>query len=311
MGRVAAFCNNCASLGKSRTQPHHRISSLAAANALRLAAGGHEGRPDRYTRLQRSKSSHANDPGGHGVCWQPLFAASLARPVETSRPSSVTVDPATTRGVAPELLPGSKRIAVHNFDTGQHAGMKEVRGRRGPWASSLNSSTRKPEGLEPALQRQAIVRRWAHRGKDGLFIAYPRRLWNWRRNWLPAIYGSMELVEAGGLMAYGPNTDLYRRAAVYVDKIFKGELRRPACRAADEVRTDHQPEDRKALGITFPPAIARGKSSSVIERLGCSWFSCDHAAAAERRSCTTASMGLYDRFRTPCRAAWGRQAPLI
>jgi putative tryptophan/tyrosine transport system substrate-binding protein len=41
---------------------------------------------------------------------------------------------------------------------------------------------------------------------------------------LPAIYASTEFVEAGGLIAYGPSyADLYRRAASYVDKIFKGE----------------------------------------------------------------------------------------
>jgi putative tryptophan/tyrosine transport system substrate-binding protein len=40
---------------------------------------------------------------------------------------------------------------------------------------------------------------------------------------LPSIFTSREFVDAGGLMAYGPNfTDLYRRAATYVDKIFKG-----------------------------------------------------------------------------------------
>src|SRR3989441_5183660 len=40
---------------------------------------------------------------------------------------------------------------------------------------------------------------------------------------LPSIFGSREFVDAGGLMAYGPNfTDLYRRAATYADKIFKG-----------------------------------------------------------------------------------------
>jgi putative ABC transport system substrate-binding protein len=40
---------------------------------------------------------------------------------------------------------------------------------------------------------------------------------------LPAIYAREEYVEDGGLMTYGATvTDLYRRAATYVDKILKG-----------------------------------------------------------------------------------------
>jgi putative ABC transport system substrate-binding protein len=40
---------------------------------------------------------------------------------------------------------------------------------------------------------------------------------------LPAIYENSDFVEAGGLMSYGPNiSDLFRRAATYVDKILKG-----------------------------------------------------------------------------------------
>jgi putative ABC transport system substrate-binding protein len=40
---------------------------------------------------------------------------------------------------------------------------------------------------------------------------------------IPAMYGSSEYVEPGGLMTYGVSfTDLFRRAAYYVDKILKG-----------------------------------------------------------------------------------------
>src|SRR5713101_7701720 len=40
---------------------------------------------------------------------------------------------------------------------------------------------------------------------------------------LPAMYGSSEFVELGGLMSYAPSLrDLFRQAATYVDKILKG-----------------------------------------------------------------------------------------
>lgn len=43
------------------------------------------------------------------------------------------------------------------------------------------------------------------------------------QNRLPSIYGSREYAEVGGLMGYGPNLlEVYRRAAFYVDRIFKG-----------------------------------------------------------------------------------------
>ena len=52
-----------------------------------------------------------------------------------------------------------------------------------------------------------------------MFFVEQRRLVDLAaKNRLPAVYFVREFVDAGGLMAYGPNfADMFRRAAVYVD----------------------------------------------------------------------------------------------
>jgi putative ABC transport system substrate-binding protein len=72
---------------------------------------------------------------------------------------------------------------------------------------------------------------------------------------LPAIYEAVEEVEAGGLMSYGMNsTELYRRAAVYVDKILKGA--KPGELPVEQPTKFELVINLKAakqIGVTIPP----------------------------------------------------------
>jgi putative tryptophan/tyrosine transport system substrate-binding protein len=83
---------------------------------------------------------------------------------------------------------------------------------------------------------------------------------------LPAVYGFRELVEAGGLMSYGPNySDLFRRTADYVDKILRG------AKAADIPIEQPTKFDlvinlttAKALGLDVPATLL-ARADEVIE----------------------------------------------
>ena len=59
---------------------------------------------------------------------------------------------------------------------------------------------------------------------DRLFLHNRARIMDFAvQNRLPGVHAYVELVEAGGLMSYGPSyADMHRRAATYVDKILKG-----------------------------------------------------------------------------------------
>jgi putative ABC transport system substrate-binding protein len=74
---------------------------------------------------------------------------------------------------------------------------------------------------------------------------------------LPTIYGRSDFVDAGGLASYGTSfPDLYRRAAVYVDKILKGA--KPAdLPVAQPTKFEFviNLKTAKALNLTIPQSV--------------------------------------------------------
>ena len=71
------------------------------------------------------------------------------------------------------------------------------------------------------------------------------------------MYANLEFVDVGGLMAYGVDfTDMFRRAAEYVDKIVRGA--RPADLPIEEPTQYHLAVNLKTadlLGVTIPESV--------------------------------------------------------
>jgi putative ABC transport system substrate-binding protein len=83
---------------------------------------------------------------------------------------------------------------------------------------------------------------------------------------LPSIHGVAEYVEAGGLLSYGPSySGLFRRAAVYLDKILKGA--KPAelpIEQPTQISMLINLKTARALGVTIPPSLLM-RAERVIE----------------------------------------------
>jgi putative tryptophan/tyrosine transport system substrate-binding protein len=86
------------------------------------------------------------------------------------------------------------------------------------------------------------------------------------RNNVPAVYTVSSFARDGGLLSYGPDaTDVFRRAATYVDRILRGE--KPGdlpVQLPTKFEMVVNRKTAKALGLTVPPSILL-RADEVIE----------------------------------------------
>jgi len=169
-----------------------------------------------------------------------------------------------------EVIPGLHRLAIMANSSNPSAGldMREAQATAGTLGlESVTSEIRRPEDIAPAFD--------ALKGRVEALYVVNDPLVNTNRvrmntlalaARLPAIYGFREFVEAGGLMSYGPNySDLFRRAAGYVDKILRGA--KPADLPVEQpTKFDFviNLTTAKALNLGVPPTLL-ALADEVIE----------------------------------------------
>ena len=102
---------------------------------------------------------------------------------------------------------------------------------------------------------------------DRLFLHNRARIVDFEaKHRLPGVYAYRELVEAGGLMSFGPSyAGMHRRAAYYVDRILKGA--KPADLPVEQPTKFElmiNLKTAKALGLTIPPSVLQ-RADQIIQ----------------------------------------------
>jgi len=201
------------------------------------------------------------------------LVASLARPGgNVTGLSSINAELVGKRlGFLKEAIPGLARIAVvlnlSNPTLVTQRKQIEVAARSLAFQPQF-LDVRTPEDLLRAFDIAVKQRADAvHVGLDFLAQSNLGRIVDLAaKHRLPAIYSTRDFVDAGGLMAYGVSRlEMYRRAASYIDKIFKGA--RPGDLPVEQPTKFEfviNLPTAKALGLTIPPLLLL-RADEVIE----------------------------------------------
>jgi len=199
-----------------------------------------------------------NDPLGAG------FVASLARPGGnvTGLANLAAELSGKQLELLKEILPKLARLAVFS-DTTEPGNPQAVKATdaaaKGFGVQVFYMDVQAQKDIEPAF-------RAASKKRAEALLVMPTPAMNQRRkqivglaakNRLPGIYPRPEYVEDGGLVMYGVNTnDLFRRAAIFVDKILKGA--KPADLPVEQPTKFEfviNLKTAKQIGLTIPPNV--------------------------------------------------------
>jgi ABC-type uncharacterized transport system substrate-binding protein len=213
--------------------------------------------------------TNASDPIGSGL------VASLARPGGnvTGNSSLATELNSKRLEILKDAVPKLARVGLLRLPEGNiivDLQLKDVRPAAVALKLKLEEIETQPDlkGLENAFQTAKQKR------VDAIMTITSRRFFAERKRIvelagkyrLPAIYFQKEFVDEGGLMSYGADyADLYRRAAVYVDKILKGA--KPAdlpVQQATKFEFIINLKAAKQIGLTIPPDVL-ARANRVIK----------------------------------------------
>jgi len=207
------------------------------------------------------------DPVGNG------FVASLARPGGNITGLATLAPELSGKQLElmKEIVPRLSRVAVLGTSTrsGNAQSLKETELAAGAFGVKLQYlDILSPKDIETAFRAASKDR------ADAVLVLTSPFATSQRtqiadlavKNRLPAIYDRAEFVEDGGLMTYSvSSTDLFRRAAIYVDKILKGA--KPADLPVEQpIKFEFiiNLKAAKQIGLTIPPNVL-ARADKVIK----------------------------------------------
>jgi len=247
--------------GKPDESPKKLAAELVRLRVDLIVAGGGSGLARAVTETTKTIPvviTGGSDPVSGGL------VASLARPGENV--TGLTAIAAELAGKRLELLketlPRLTRVGVlwNPTDRGSAQGLKEIEIAASTLGLDVQSlQVRSPSHFESAFKAANTGRARALQVLgSGLINSQQNRIIEFAtKSRLPTMFANAALVQAGGLMSYGPNApELYRRAATYVDKILKGAkpgdlpIEQPTkFDLAINLKT------AKQIGLTIPPNV--------------------------------------------------------